>query len=287
VTITNTFDTGSLVIDKKRIGDGVAKFGAGPFTMQVVCTYDVDGVVTPIELADGGKVVLSKENGYTATVDGLIAGASCAVEETDAGLATATTLDPKDGTVTIQAGASATVTVTNRFDVGHLRIAKTADRPSAVVGDTIVYTITVTNDGQIDAKDVKVTDHLPAALQLIGAQPAVTAAANGDLVWVLPGVAKGAKATITLTAKLIAPEDTTNRATVATPDGPWDPSTADGRCGDDATACATVTNPAVHGLASTGSDLLGSLAAAMTALAALIAGAALVTLRRRPRLRKR
>lgn len=287
VTITNTFDTGSLVIDKKRIGDGVAKFGAGPFTMQVVCTDDVDGVVTPIELADGGKVVLSKENGYTATVDGLIAGASCAVEETDAGLATATTLDPKDGTVTIQAGASATVTVTNRFDVGHLRIAKTADRPTAVVGDTIVYTITVTNDGQLDAKDVKVTDHLPAALQFVGAQPAATTAANGDLTWVLPGVAKGAKATITLTAKLIAPEDTTNRATVATPDGPWDPSTADGRCGDDATACATVTNPAVHGLASTGSDLLGSLAAAMTALAALIAGAALVTLRRRPRLRKR
>ncbi|SEI16452.1 MULTISPECIES: DUF5979 domain-containing protein [unclassified Leifsonia] len=286
VTITNTFDTGSLVIDKKRIGDGVAKFGAGPFTMQVTCSYDVDGVVTPIELADGGTVVLSKDNGYTATVDGLIAGASCAVEETDAGLATATTMDPADGRVTIGAGQSATVTVTNRFDVGHLSIAKTADRSTAEVGDTIVYTITVTNDGQIDAKDVAVTDLLPGGLQLIGAQPAATKAANGDLTWVIAGIAKGAKATITVATKLIAPQDITNRATLGPLSGPWDPSTGDSRCGDDGTACATVTDPGVHGLASTGSDMLGSLAGALTALAALIAGAGLMLLRR-PRPRRR
>ncbi|SDH71395.1 conserved repeat domain-containing protein [Leifsonia sp. 98AMF] len=287
VTITNTFDTGSLVIDKKRIGDGVASFGAGPFTMQVTCTYEADGVVTPIDLGTDGTVVLSKANGYSATIDGLIAGASCAIEETDAGLATATTMDPADGTVTISAGAAATVTVTNRFDVGHLRIAKTADRSTAGVGDTIVYTITVTNDGQIDAKDVAVTDHLPSGIQVLGAQPAAAKATDGELHWVIPGIAAGEKATITLAAKLMAPQDTTNRASVETPNGPWDPSTGDERCGDGATACATVTDPPVHGLANTGSDLLGSLAWAMTALAALIAGAGLLLLRRRPRLRKR
>lgn len=287
VTITNAFDTGSLVIDKKRIGDGVAAFGAGPFTVQVTCAYDVDGVVTPVGLADDGEVVLSKQNGYTATIDGVIAGASCHIEETDRGLATATSLDPSDGTVVIQPGTSVRVTVTNRFDVGHLRIAKTADRSSAAVGDTIVYTITVTNDGQIDAKDVKVTDQLPRALQLVSAQPAAVTASNGDLTWVIPGLAKGAKTTITVAAKLIAPEDTTNRATVATPDGPWDPSTAEVACSEHATACATVVDPSVHGLAGTGSDLSGSLAAAMTGLAALVAGAGLLLLRRRPRLRKR
>ncbi|MGO4592198.1 DUF5979 domain-containing protein [Leifsonia sp. 2TAF2] len=286
VTITNTFDTGSLVIDKKRIGDGVAKFGAGPFTMQVTCSYDVDGVVTPIALADGGKVVLSKDNGYTATIDGLIVGASCAVEETDAGLATATTMDPKDGTVAIGAGAPVTVTVTNRFDVGHLRIAKTADRSTAAVGDTIVYTITVTNDGQIDAKDVGVTDVMPGGLRTVSTTPSATTTSSG-LHWVIPGIAKGASASIRVVATLIAPQDTTNKATLDPQDGPWDPSTGDGQCGDGAAACATVTDPAVHGLASTGSDLFGSLGWAMTALAALIAGAGLMLLRRRPRLRKR
>ncbi|MGO4535762.1 DUF5979 domain-containing protein [Leifsonia sp. 2MCAF36] len=286
VTITNAFDTGSLVIDKKRIGDGVAKFGAGPFTMQVVCSYAVDGVVTPIALADGGTVVLSKDNGYTATIDGLIDGASCAVEETDAGLATATTMDPEDGVVSIHAGQKATVTVTNRFDVGHLTIAKTADRATALVGDTIVYTITVSNDGQIDAKDVAVTDAIPGGIRVTGTTPSATTAANGDLRWVIPGIAKGAKATITVTAELIAPQDTTNRASVETPVGPWDPSTGDPRCGDGAVACVTVTDPPVHGLAGTGSDVFGSLAALMAALAALIAGAGIVLLRR-PKPRRR
>ncbi|MDR6972050.1 DUF5979 domain-containing protein [Leifsonia shinshuensis] len=287
VTITNTFATGSLVIDKKRIGDGVASFGAGPFTMAVVCTYDVDGVVTPIALADGGKVVLSKANGYTATIDGLIAGASCSITETDAGLATATTMDPADGTVVIGAGAAATVTVTNRFDVGHLKIAKAADRPTAAVGDSITYTITVTNDGQLDAKDVAVTDLLPGGLRVTRTSPAATTTADGNLHWVLPGVARGATATITVVATLIAPQDITNRATVEMPAGPWDASTGDGRCGDAATACATVTDPGVHGLASTGSDLLASGAWALTALAALVAGIGLMLLRRRPTLRKR
>lgn len=280
VTITNTFDTGSLVIDKKRIGDGVAAFGDGPFTMQVTCTREVDGVVTPIALAKGGTVVLSKEDGYTATIEGLIAGASCSVEETDAGLATATTLDPADGAVTIARGSAVTVTVTNRFDVGHLSIRKTADRSTASVGDTIVYTVTVTNDGQLDATDVKVTDELPRGLEVVSTRPAATTTAYGDLTWVLPGIAAGATATVTVTARLVAPQDTTNRAFVETPDGPWEPSTGDERCGDTATACATVVDPGVHGLARTGSTLVGSLPWALTALAALIAGAGLVLLRR-------
>jgi len=132
-----------------------------------------------------------------------------------------------------------------------------------------------------------VTDHLPSGIQVLGAQPAAAKATDGELHWVIPGIAAGEKATITLAAKLIAPQDTTNRASVETPNGPWDPSTGDERCGDGATACATVADPPVHGLASTGSDLLGSLAWAMAALAALIAGAGLLLLRRRPRLRKR
>ena len=51
-------DTGSLVIDKKRVGTGVDLYGAGPFTMQVACTYLKDGVVTPVTLPNGGVVVL-------------------------------------------------------------------------------------------------------------------------------------------------------------------------------------------------------------------------------------
>lgn len=282
VTITNSFDTGSVTIDKKRVGPGVALFGDGPFTVQLTCTALIDGVVTPIDLGADATLTLSKANGYTATVDGILAGASCAVEETDAGLATSTTLSPADGTVTVPAGSAATVTVTNTFLIGHLSIAKQADRPTASVGDTIVYTIRVTNDGAIDATNVKVTDLLPDGLEVLGTTPAATSGPDG-LHWTLPSLAAGATATMVVTTKLVRPVDTVNRATVETPTGPWTPSTGTGGCGDPSTACATVLDPPRAGLASTGSDVLGAaLWAALAALGGVILVAAGV-LRRRAR----
>jgi uncharacterized repeat protein (TIGR01451 family) len=270
VTITNTFDTGSLTIDKKRVGDGVALFGAGPFTMQVTCTYDVDGVTTPIDLGTDGTLTLSKTNGYTATIDDLIAGASCAVEETDAGLATQTILDPADGIVAIPSGSAATVTVTNRFDIGHLSILKSADRATASVGDTIVYTIVVTNDGQIDAVDATVSDLLPKGLRVVSTNPLSTVSA-GKLTWTIPALAVGKSVTFTVTTVLDEPLDTTNRATVTTPPGPWEPSTGEGGCGDAGVACAVVLDPPrAAGLASTGSDQRTGM---LWALGLLIAGA--------------
>lgn len=286
VTITNTFGTGSLAIVKKRIGDGVEKFGAGPFTVTVDCTYVVDGVVTPIELGANGTISLSKDNGYTATVPNLIAGARCAIVETDAGLATATTMDPADGVVTIGAGATATVTVTNTFDVGHLTIRKDAARDSVSLGDTIVYTITVTNDGRIDAHDVKVTDTMPAPLRLVSTAP--TAAVSGRmLTWTIGALAVGASTTFTVEAVLTSPADTTNRVTVENPPGPWTPPTSLTPCADDPTAaCATVVDPpraGGSGLASTGSDVSGF---ALLAGLALLAGAALLVANRLRRLRR-
>ncbi|GIT78738.1 hypothetical protein LLS1_04070 [Leifsonia sp. LS1] len=283
VTITNTFDTGSLTIDKKRVGAGVALFGAGPFTVQVTCTYDVDGVTTPIDLGARGTLELSKANGYTATVDDLIAGASCAVEETDAGLATATTLDPADGVVAIPSGSAATVTVTNRFDIGHLAVAKSADRPTASVGDTIVYTIVVTNDGEIDAVDASVSDLLPRGLRVISTSPASTMTA-GKLTWKIPALAVGASTSFTVTTVLDEPLDTTNRATVTTPPGPWTPSTGEGGCGDAGEACAVVLDPpAAGGLASTGSTQGGGVLWGIGLLVAGAAGLVVTRLRRRPR----
>ncbi|MFF2051124.1 DUF5979 domain-containing protein [Leifsonia sp. NPDC058194] len=281
VTITNTFDTGSLTIDKKRVGSGVALFGAGPFTVQVTCTYPVDGVTTPVDLGTDGTLTLSKANGYTATIDGLIAGASCSVDETDAGLATKTTLDPADGTVTIPSGSAATVTVTNRFDVGHLSIMKSADRPSVSVGDTIVYTIVVTNDGEIDAVNATVTDLLPKGLRVISTSPSSTASA-GRLTWTIPALAVGASTTFTVTTVLDQPLDTTNRATVTTPPGPWTPSTGEGGCGDPGVACAVVIDPPrAAGLASTGSDQRTGMLWALGLLVAGAAGLAATRLRRR------
>jgi len=43
-----------------------------------------------------------------------------------------------------------------------LSLTKTADKDTAFVGDTIVYTLSVNNDGDGDASGVVITDHIPA-----------------------------------------------------------------------------------------------------------------------------
>ena len=45
-------------------------------------------------------------------------------------------------------------------DVASLTVEKTADRKTAFVGDTITYTITVTNTGDVELTDVEVTDDM-------------------------------------------------------------------------------------------------------------------------------
>jgi uncharacterized repeat protein (TIGR01451 family) len=280
VTITNTFDTGSLVINKDRVGDGAAKFGAGPFTVQVGCSYDKDGVVTPIALGDDASVQLDASNEYSHTINDLIAGANCTVEETNMGLATSKSLDPADGMVTIGDGSSVTVTITNTFTVGHLSLAKTVDKSTVQLGGNLVYTITLTNDGEIDAKDVTVDDKLPSGISVSSTTPAATAV-NGGLEWSVPDLAVGASTVFTVNAKVTAVGSITNLATANTPPGPWDPTSAppsSGTCpaADLGDACATTVvtaPPSASGIADTGSNVLFPLT---SGLLALLAGAALL-----------
>ncbi|MCM3661273.1 DUF5979 domain-containing protein [Georgenia satyanarayanai] len=128
VTLTNTFDLGSLEIEKVVDGEGAELFGVGPFEAQAVCTWDKDGETLPIELADDGVVVLSQENGYAASIGDLIVGADCVVTETLTGGATSSSIAPADG-VTVPpnddgAAQAAVVTLTNTFDLGVLEIEK-------------------------------------------------------------------------------------------------------------------------------------------------------------------
>jgi len=281
VTITNTFDVGSLVIDKVRVGDGVELFGAGPFTAQVVCTWQKDGETNPVALPDDGVVTLSADNDYSVTLDGIIAGAECIVEETDAGLATATTLDPADGTVTVLADGDGvdpvTVTITNQFDVGELSIAKRVDKPAATLGDTLVYTITVANVGQIDATDVVVTDTPPAGLTVTSTSPQADASVPGKLTWTIPSLPVGASVDLTVTGTATQAGTVTNSATVLSPLGPWVPPIVPGTPGTStATASTVVVVPTLPGdLPNTG---LPAAALLIAGTGAAMAGALLVLL---------
>ncbi len=261
VTITNTFDTGSLAVVKKRVGSGVDAFGAGPFTVQVVCTWLKDAVVTPIDLGDASTLVLSADNGYKANVEGLIAGADCAVTETDRGLATASVTDPADGHITILAdgvpAGPATVTVTNTFDVGQLSLEKTVDKKAVSVGDTVVYTITLKNVGEIDATGITVTDEFPKQLTIVSTSPAATSTTGNTLSWQVASLPVGATQKFTVTAVVNSSGTIANLANVTNPVGPWGEVDHAGDVAPDgesqAQLVATVpVLPGDGGLASTG-----------------------------------
>jgi uncharacterized repeat protein (TIGR01451 family) len=174
VTITNTFDTGSLVIDKDFAGasEAIARFGQGPthsYTAAVTCSYLSNGVRVPINLGLNATVALTSANGYSAEIDGLLDGASCSVTETNVGLAVSSSLSPNDGTVTIVDSSElvpATVAITNTFVVGQLHIDKTASTPLTEGSATYDYTLAVSNTGTIDAPGVEVTDPIDPTLDV-------------------------------------------------------------------------------------------------------------------------
>lgn len=126
--VLNTYEGGRLAVTKTVAGSGSA-FGTGPFTIDVVCTYDgqtlFDGDFT---LVDGGSHQLSEV---------FPIGTLCAISETDAGGATS----PASGSsVTIPAPTGVqtvgliTVGLTNRFDTGSLQIVKARTGAFAAYG---------------------------------------------------------------------------------------------------------------------------------------------------------
>jgi uncharacterized repeat protein (TIGR01451 family) len=177
VEIENHFATGSLRIDKAfDIAAGAEEFAEGPFVVEIECGIDRDGTWMPLDLLGDETQTLSDANGYTATVTGILQGASCTVTETDAGLAIESETDPADGTVVIPASTSgaAVVTVTNTFLTGELDVEKTADETLVEGGETLHYSIAVANIGDVTAGGVTVTDELDADLAIDAASVSAT-----------------------------------------------------------------------------------------------------------------
>ncbi|UCR88106.1 DUF5979 domain-containing protein [Mycetocola spongiae] len=279
VDITNYFEVGSLELIKERTGSGVEKFGNDDYTAAVTCTWQRDGETMTVALPNSGVVVLSASQDYRATIEGILVGAECAVTETDAGLAVATAYSPEDGIVTILDPETeqepAQVIITNTFLTGSLEITKTVASPMASLGEPVNYTILVRNTGEIEAKNVPVTDTLPAGATLVSA-PGATAA-NGVLTWTIDALEPGAEKSFSVTVTYAAAGEMVNCASLTTPVGPWDKTTVKNPGTDPESSCATVQIlplPALAGgLPSTGGTFLqlGGLALALMLAGLLIA----------------
>ncbi len=81
-------------------------------------------------------------------------------------------------------------------------VASKAASPTVVkVGETITFTIRVRNEGNASAKDVRVTDSLPAYLLLVrGTESGRGATFMGGLTWVIEKLEPGQEAVITFSA---------------------------------------------------------------------------------------
>jgi len=87
-----------------------------------------------------------------------------------------------------------------------LAVVKTVSDATPNVGDTITFTVTLSNDGPDTANNVEVTERFPAAgLQFLSATPSQGTYAAGTGVWTVGAVAPGDSKTLTILARVLAP----------------------------------------------------------------------------------
>ena len=112
---------------------------------------------------------------------------------------------------------SASVLVTPKL--ADLAVSKMVDIAAPNVGDTVTFTVKVTNLGPDTATNVTIADALPAGLMLSGSPVASQGTYSGG-VWTVGTLALNAIATLTIKAKVNAPppNTSTNTASVLTSD---------------------------------------------------------------------
>jgi uncharacterized repeat protein (TIGR01451 family) len=129
-----------------------------------------------------------------------------------------------------------TGTTTQTPQQADLGLTKTVSNATPNIGDTVTFTVTLTNLGPDAATNVSVSEPLPAGLSLVSATTSQGTYDGATGLWTVGTVAAGAAPTLQIQARVVSPQPQTNVATIAHSDQ-FDPNPANN------TATATATPP--------------------------------------------
>ncbi len=99
-----------------------------------------------------------------------------------------------------------------------LALAKLLDNPSPNIGDTIQYTVRVTNTGPSPASGVVVTDQLPSGVTFVSSTPSQGTYNATAGLWNVGNVAVGETPTLTISATVLETLSETNTAEITAAD---------------------------------------------------------------------
>ncbi len=94
------------------------------------------------------------------------------------------------------------LTCNNPQSTADLSIAKTSSKVNPVVGDEVIFTITVTNNGPGNATNVKVSEILPSGFQYLSSTVSQGTYNNTDGNWNVGTLNNGANAVLTVTTRV-------------------------------------------------------------------------------------
>jgi uncharacterized repeat protein (TIGR01451 family) len=203
---------------------------AGPNSATSVAVTDqLPAGLTFVSSTPSGATTYSSGTGVW-TVGTLASGASATLQV----VATPTTVGAKINTAQVTAvdqfdpdstpnnnaaGEDDQASVTVTPNVADLSLTKLVNNAAPNANQTVVFTLTLTNNGPQSATNVAVADQLPAGLTFVSSTPSGSTTYNsGTGVWTVGSLASGANATLQITATVATPGVKTNTAQVSASD---------------------------------------------------------------------
>ena len=187
-------------------------------TYNITLTNDGQGALTNVVVTDTlpEGVTLATAPGATSgtalpvrwSIDRLDAGASQSF--TLNGTASAAGNQTNTVAATSAEGATASATAVTRVVASDVSVAKAVNLDTVVLGEALTYTITVTNNGDGVATNVRVVDLVPDGLTVTASTPAAGTDEDGNLLWTIASLAAGASTSFNVSTDTQLPGLITN-----------------------------------------------------------------------------